>query len=54
MLGGLATLNYTIPPGFKVYDDINKYDFDLDKAKAAARAVQVGLEQAVPAGLPGR
>jgi len=35
VLGGLATLNYTIPPGFKVYDDINKYDFDLDKAKAA-------------------
>jgi peptide/nickel transport system substrate-binding protein len=33
VLGGLATLNYTIPPGFKVYDDINKYDFDLDKAK---------------------
>ncbi len=35
VLGGLATLNYTIPPGFKVYDDINKYDFDLTKAKAA-------------------
>jgi ABC-type transport system substrate-binding protein len=34
VLGGLATLNYTIPPGFKVYDDINKYDFDLDKAKS--------------------
>jgi peptide/nickel transport system substrate-binding protein len=33
VLGGLATLNYTIPPGFKVYDDINKYDFDQDKAK---------------------
>lgn len=34
VLGGLATLNYTIPPGFKVYDDINKYEYDLDKAKA--------------------
>lgn len=34
VLGGLATLNYTIPPGFKVYDDINKYPFDLDKGKA--------------------
>jgi peptide/nickel transport system substrate-binding protein len=34
VLGGLATLNYTIPPGFKVYDDINKYDFNLDKAKS--------------------
>jgi ABC-type transport system substrate-binding protein len=33
VLGGLATLNYTIPPGFKVYDDINKYDFDVAKAK---------------------
>jgi peptide/nickel transport system substrate-binding protein len=33
VLGGLATLNYTIPPGFKVYDDINKYEFDQDKAK---------------------
>ena len=34
VLGGLATLNYTIPPGFKLYDDINKYDYDVDKAKA--------------------
>ncbi len=34
VLGGLATLNYTIPPGFKVYDDINKYEFNLDKGKA--------------------
>jgi peptide/nickel transport system substrate-binding protein len=33
VLGGRATLNYTIPPGFKVYDDINKYEFNLDKAK---------------------
>lgn len=33
VLGGLATLNYTIPPGFKVYDDINKYEFDQDKAR---------------------
>jgi peptide/nickel transport system substrate-binding protein len=33
VLGGLATLNYTIPPGFKVYDDINKYEFDLAKGK---------------------
>lgn len=33
VLGGLATINYTIPPGFKVYDDINKYEYDLDKAK---------------------
>ncbi len=33
VLGGLATLNYTIPPGFKVYDDINKYEFDQEKAK---------------------
>ena len=45
VLGGLATLNYTIPPGFKVYDDINKYDFDLDKAKDARWPVQVGHEQ---------
>ena len=35
VLGGLATLNYTIPPGFTVYPDINKYEFDLDKGKAA-------------------
>ena len=34
VLGGLATLNYTIPPGFKVYDDINKYEYDPVKAKA--------------------
>ncbi len=40
MLGGLATLNYTIPPGFKVYDDINKYDFDLAEGQGPARAVQ--------------
>jgi ABC-type transport system substrate-binding protein len=33
VLGGLATLNYTIPPGFKVYDDINKYEFDQDEAR---------------------
>ena len=33
VLGGLATLNYTIPPGFKVYDDINKYEFDLDEGQ---------------------
>jgi peptide/nickel transport system substrate-binding protein len=33
VLGGLATLNYTIPPGFKVYDDINKYEYDDAKAK---------------------
>ena len=33
VLGGLATINYTIPPGMKVYDDINKYDFNLQKAK---------------------
>ena len=33
VLGGLATINYTIPPGFKLYDDINKYEYDLDKAK---------------------
>jgi ABC-type transport system substrate-binding protein len=35
VLGGLATINYTIPPGFKVYDDINKYEYSVDKAKAA-------------------
>lgn len=34
VLGGRATLNYTIPPGFKVYSDINKYDYDPVKAKA--------------------
>jgi ABC-type transport system substrate-binding protein len=33
VLGGLATLNYTIPPGFKVYDDINKYEFNQDEAR---------------------
>jgi len=37
VLGGLATLNYAIPPGFKVYDDINKYEFSVDKAKAALK-----------------
>ena len=50
VLGGLATLNYTIPPGFKVYDDINKYDFDLAKAKAA-QAVRAGTS-ARPSGSP--
>jgi peptide/nickel transport system substrate-binding protein len=33
VLGGKATLNQTIPPGFKVYDSINKYEFNVDKAK---------------------
>jgi peptide/nickel transport system substrate-binding protein len=33
VLGGLATLNQTIPPGFTVYPDINKYEFNVDKAK---------------------
>jgi peptide/nickel transport system substrate-binding protein len=33
VLGGRATLNQTIPPGFKVYDDINKYEFNPTKAK---------------------
>ena len=33
VLGGLATINYTIPPGFTVYPDINKYEFDLAKGK---------------------
>ena len=54
VLGGLATLNYTIPPGFKVYDDINKYEFDLDKGKADPRRVQVGQEQDLPARAAGR
>ena len=54
VLGGLATLNYTIPPGFKVYDDINKYEFDLDKGKAAPGHLQVGQEQDLPAGAAGR
>jgi ABC-type transport system substrate-binding protein len=39
VLGGLATINYTIPPGFHsvpgLLDKINKYDFDPTKAKAA-------------------
>lgn len=39
VLGGLATLNYTIPPGFNtvpgLLDKINPYDFDPEKAKAA-------------------
>jgi peptide/nickel transport system substrate-binding protein len=26
------------PPGFKVYDDLNKYDYSVDKAKAALSA----------------
>jgi peptide/nickel transport system substrate-binding protein len=38
VLGGLATINYTIPPGFHsvegLLDAINKYDFDATKAKA--------------------
>ena len=42
VLGGLATLNYTIPPGFTVYPDINKYEFDLDKGKAAPGRVHRG------------
>jgi peptide/nickel transport system substrate-binding protein len=33
VLGGLATINWTIPPGFKLYDDINKYEYDAAKAK---------------------
>jgi peptide/nickel transport system substrate-binding protein len=33
VLGGRATLNQTIPPGMKVYDSINKYEFNPDKAK---------------------
>ena len=49
VLGGLATLNYTIPPGFKVYDDINKYDFDPDKAKELLATSKWDVEQAVPA-----
>jgi len=39
VLGGLATINYTIPPGFHgvpgLLDKINKYDFDPQKAKDA-------------------
>jgi len=39
VLGGLATINYTIPPGFNsvpgLLDKINPYDYDTDKAKAA-------------------
>jgi peptide/nickel transport system substrate-binding protein len=33
VLGGLATLNHTIPPGFTLYDDINRYEFDPARAK---------------------
>jgi peptide/nickel transport system substrate-binding protein len=33
VLGGLATLNYGIPPGFRLYDDLDKYEFDPTKAK---------------------
>ena len=33
VLGGLATLNYGIPPGFRLYDDLDKYEFNVDKAK---------------------
>jgi len=39
VLGGLATINYTIPPGFNnvpgLLDKINPYDYDVEKAKAA-------------------
>ena len=39
VLGGRATINYTIPPGFNsvpgLLDKINHYDFDAEKAKAA-------------------
>ncbi|MFN8619155.1 MAG: ABC transporter substrate-binding protein [Chloroflexota bacterium] len=39
VLGGRATMNYTIPPGFNalpgVLDKINPYDFDPAKAKEA-------------------
>ena len=38
ILGGLATINYTIPPGFNnlpgVLDKINKYDYNVETAKA--------------------
>jgi peptide/nickel transport system substrate-binding protein len=38
VLGGLATINYTIPPGFNtvpgLLDQINKYDFDPAQAQA--------------------
>jgi ABC-type transport system substrate-binding protein len=38
ILGGLATINYTIPPGFHgipgVLDAINKYEYNVDTAKA--------------------
>lgn len=38
VLGGLATINYTIPPGFNtvpgLLDKINLYDFDPEAAKA--------------------
>ncbi len=42
VLGGLATLNYTIPPGFKVYDDINKYEFDQDRGAASCSRNRAG------------
>jgi ABC-type transport system substrate-binding protein len=39
VLGGLATINYTIPPGFHgvpgLLDKINKYEYDPQKAKDA-------------------
>ena len=33
VLGGLATLNYGIPPGFRLYDDLDRYEYDPAKAK---------------------
>ncbi len=49
VLGGLATINYTIPPGFHgipgVLDSINKYDFNVDTAKAKLAEVELGHEQ---------
>ena len=44
VLGGLATLNYTIPPGFKVYDDINKYEFDPDRASELLATSSWGIK----------
>ena len=54
VLGGLATINYTIPPGFTVYPDINKYEFDLDKGKELLATSSLGHQQDLPAGTAGR
>ena len=54
VLGGLATLNYGIPPGFRLYDDLDKYEFDVDKAKELLATSTFADKKVHRAGLPRR